>query len=79
MPEAIRIQQDDETMRALAELTKDGTSVSDAVRTSIIEAATRHATRRLRAEVAAVAADPKDRHDAIQVLRDMELLREGCR
>lgn len=74
MPETITVRPDDETRLALAELTADGTKVSDAVRAALIDAATRHAKQRLRDEVAALAADPNDRREAAQVLRDMELL-----
>lgn len=70
----ITVRPDEETRRALAELTGDGTKVSDAVRAAIIESASRHAKQRLRAEVAALAADPEDLREAQQVLADMESL-----
>ena len=77
MPEMIAVRPDEATRMALAELTSDGTKVSDAVRTAIIDAAARHAKQRLRDEVAAVAADATDVAEAAQVLRDMETLRAG--
>lgn len=70
----ITVRTDDETQRALDELTADGTTVSDAVRAALLDAATRHAKLRLRSEVASIAADPDDRREAAQVLRDMEIL-----
>jgi hypothetical protein len=74
MSETITVRPDEDTRLALAELTADGTKVSEAVRTALIDAAARHAKQRLREEVAAVGADPEDRREATQVLRDMELL-----
>lgn len=74
MAEMIAVRPDEATRLALAELTSDGTKVSDAVRAAIIEAAAKHAKQRLRAEVAALAADPEDVKEAAQVLRDMETL-----
>ena len=56
-------------------MTQDGTSVSNAVRAALIEAARTAAQDRLRAEAAALAADEADRAEAAQVLRDMETLR----
>lgn len=70
----ITVRTDDETQRALYELTSDGTTVSDAVRAALLDAATRHAKLRLRSEVASIAEDPDDRREAAQVLRDMEIL-----
>jgi hypothetical protein len=40
-----------------------------------MEAAARHAKARVRAEAEALATDPDDRAEAVQVLRDMETLR----
>ena len=74
MSEMIAVRPDEATRLALAELTSDGTKVSDAVRSAIIEAGARHARHRLRDEVAALAADPDDVKEAAQVLRDMEAL-----
>lgn len=70
----ITVRADEETQRAIDELTADGTTVSDAVRAALREAAMRHARQRLRDEVSSIAADPEDRREAAQVLRDMESL-----
>lgn len=75
MAATITFRPDDEARLALDELTSDGTPVSKAVRDALVEAAARHVKSRLRAEVEALAADPVDRAEAAQVLRDMELLR----
>jgi len=74
MSTMIAVRPDDATRLALAELTADGTRVSEAVRNAIIEAGARHAKARLRAEVAALASDPADIAASAQVLRDMESL-----
>lgn len=73
--DTITFRPDEDARRALAVLTQDGTPVSTAVRTALIEAAKMAAQVRLRAEAAALAADDVDRAEAAQVLRDMETLR----
>ncbi len=75
MAETITFRPDEDARRALAVLTRDGTSVSTAVRAALIEAAKIAARDRLRAEAAALAGDEADRAEAAQVLRDMETLR----
>jgi hypothetical protein len=75
MAETITFRPDDDAARALAVLTRDGTSVSTAVRSALIDAARGRATAALRAEAEALAADEQDRAEAAQVLRDMETLR----
>jgi hypothetical protein len=71
----ITFRPDEDTRLALDELTADGTPVSTAVRDALVQAASRHAKARLRAEAEALAADDVDRAEAAQVLRDMEELR----
>ena len=73
--DTITFRPDEDALRALSVLTSDGTPVSTAVRAALIDAARARATARLRAEAAALAADPQDRVEAAQVLRDMETLR----
>ena len=75
MGDTITFRPDEDAARALEVLTRDGTSVSTAVRTALIDAARRQATARLRAEAEELAADEQDRAEAAQVLRDMETLR----
>jgi hypothetical protein len=70
--ETITFRPDEDAGRALAVLTRDGTSVSTAVRAALSEAARTAAQGRLRSEAAAPAADDADRAEAAQVLRDME-------
>ena len=74
MAEAITFRPDDESLRALAVLTEDGTTVSDALRSALIEAATQRVRDRLRSESAALAANEQDRAEVAQVLRDMQEL-----
>ena len=75
MPDTITFRPDEDTARALKVLTQDGTSVSTAVRSALIDAARHRAVASLRAEAEALAADEQDRAEAMQVLRDMETLR----
>jgi len=75
MAQTITFRPDEDAERALAVLTADGTTVSTAVRSALIDAARVRAEQRLRAEAEALAADAADRAEAAQVLRDMETLR----
>jgi len=75
MAGTITFRPDEDSLRALSVLTRDGTSVSTAIRSALLEAARRRAHERLKAEAAALADDPDDREEAAQVLRDMETLR----
>lgn len=75
MADTITFRPDEDAARALAVLTRDGTSVSSAVRAALIDAARERARSALRAEAEALAADEQDRAEAAQVLRDMESLR----
>ena len=75
MADTITFRPDEDALRALSVLTRDGTSVSTAVREALIGAASARAQQLLRAEAAALAADPADRAESAQVLRDMETLR----
>jgi L-serine deaminase len=75
MADTITFRPDEDASRALKILTRDGTPVSTAVRTALIEAARRQASERIRAEAVALASDKDDRAEAAQVLRDMETLR----
>lgn len=75
MAETVTFRPDEDTLRALEVLTRDGTPVSTVVRSALLEAARRRADASLRAEAEALAADDQDRAEAMQVLRDMETLR----
>jgi hypothetical protein len=73
--DTITFRPDEDAQRALDVLTADGTAVSTAVRSALIDAARDRARSRVRSEAEALAADPADRAEAAQVLRDMETLR----
>ena len=75
MADTITFRPDEDALRALSVLTRDGTSVSTAVREALILAASARAQQLLRAEAAALAADSADRAESAQMLRDMETLR----
>jgi hypothetical protein len=73
--DTITFRPDEDARRALEALTADGTTVSVAVRSALLDAARSAAERRLRKEAETLAADDEDRAEAAQVLRDMETLR----
>lgn len=75
MADTITFRPDDDTSKALEVLTRDGTAVSVAVRSALIEAARRKASASIRVEAGRLADDESDRAEAMQVLRDMETLR----
>ena len=75
MAEMITFRPDEDSERALAALTADGTPVSAAVRSALIETAARRAAESLRREAESLAADADDRAEAASLLRDMETLR----
>ena len=75
MAETITFRPDEDALRALALLTRDGTPVSTVVRGALIDAARHRAEQQIRKEAEALAADEVDRAEAAQVLRDMETLR----
>jgi hypothetical protein len=71
----ITFRPDDESARALAALTADGTTVSAAIREALIHEAQRREAARLRAEAIALAQDPADAAETRQVIADLEPLR----
>ncbi len=75
MSGTITFRPDEDARRALDALTADGTTVSTAVRSALIEAAHARARLRLRSEAQTLAEDTADRTEAARVLKDMETLR----
>lgn len=75
MADTITFRPDEDTSKALEVLTKDGTPVSSAIRTALINAARRKASAAIPAEAARPAEDESDRAEAMQALRGMEPLR----
>lgn len=76
MAQAVSVRLDDDVQRALRTLEASGMSRSEAIRTSILQAAAalRH-REALRAEVAALEADEADRREMRDVASLMESLR----
>ena len=70
----VTVRTDSLVDEALAQLTADGTSTSDAVRAAILEAARRRYYDRLQAEAEIVAADEQDRAEVRAVRAEMEEL-----
>jgi hypothetical protein len=75
MADTITFRPDEDASKALEVLTNDGTTVSTAVRSALIDAARRKARAAIRAEAESLAEDESDCAEAMQVLRDMETLR----
>ena len=76
MAQAISVRLDDEAERALRSLEAAGLSRSEAIRSSLVEAARRFRQRsELAAEAAALEADEADREEMLAVASLMESLR----
>lgn len=76
MARAISVRLDDEALRALGQLEATGMTRSEAIRTALVEAASRLRDKRaLAAEVAALEADDDDRAEMLEVAGLMESLR----
>jgi hypothetical protein len=70
------VRLDDEAMRALARLEATGKTRSEAIRSALVEAASRLSDRdALAAEVAVLEADEEDRAEMLAVAGLMESLR----
>lgn len=76
MAQAVSVRLDDEALRALRRLEATGLSRSEAIRKSVIEAASRlQDMSALASEVAALEADHEDRLEMLAVADLMESLR----
>lgn len=76
MAQSISVRLDDKALRSLAALEATGLTRSEAVRTALVEAASRlHDRERLVAEVAALEADDDDRAEMLALADLMERLR----
>jgi len=76
MSQAISVRLDDEALRALGSLEATGLSRSEAIRTALVQAASRLRDRRALAdEAAALEADEADRTEMLAVAGLMEQLR----
>lgn len=71
----ITVRTDDEVEAALAALTADGSSRSQAVRAAVLDAARARIRAQVEAEARALAEDPDDLAEARAVQVDLEPLR----
>ncbi len=71
----VNFRTDGPAERALAELTADGSSVSDAIRQALVEAVRLRRREQMRRESLEAASDPSDLAETRQVLREMDELR----
>jgi len=71
----LTIRTDSEVERALASLTRDGRSRSDAARTAILEAERAHRRARLRAEAEDLRNDPDDVAASQKLAAEMDDIR----
>lgn len=72
---AVNFRTDERSERALAELTADGATVSDAIRHALVDAVRLRRGERMRRESLALASDPADLAESRQVLKEMDELR----
>jgi Spy/CpxP family protein refolding chaperone len=68
------VRLDDAADRALTELTRGGADQSEAVRSALVEAASRHRRNALAEEAALVAANAEDRAEIAAVAALMDSL-----
>lgn len=71
----VNFRTDERSEQALAELTADGSSVSDAIRQALVDAVRLRRREQMRRESADLAADPKDRAESRRILKEMDELR----
>jgi hypothetical protein len=71
----INFRTDAASEAALAELTSDGASVSDAVRQALIDAVRLKRREQMRRDAEAALADPVDLAESRRVRKEMDLLR----
>lgn len=76
MAQAVSVRLDNQSLQALAQLEATGKSRSEAIRSALVEAASRLSDKdSLAAEVAALEADQADRAEMLAVSDLMESLR----
>jgi hypothetical protein len=71
----VTFRTDESSERALAELTSDGSTVSEALRQALLDAVRLRRRERMRRESLELMADPVDVEESRAVLADMESLR----
>ncbi len=71
----VNFRTDERSDRALAELTADGATVSDAIRQALVDAVRLRRREKMREESRALASDPTDLAESRRVLAEMAELR----
>ena len=71
----VNFRTDEQSERALAELTADGSTVSDAIRQALVDAVRLRRREQMRRESLAAANDPADLPESRQVLKEVDELR----
>jgi hypothetical protein len=71
----LNFRTDDRSDAALAELTADGSTVSEAIRQALVDAVRMRRREQMRRESISVSQDPSDLAESRAVLREMEDLR----
>ena len=71
----VNFRTDERAERALAELTADGSSVSDAIRQALVDAVRLRRREQMRRESLEAANDPADIAESRQVSKEMDELR----
>ncbi len=71
----VNFRTDERAERALAELTADGSTVSDAIRQALVDAVRLRRREQMRRESLEVSGDPADVAESRRVLAEMDELR----
>jgi hypothetical protein len=71
----VNFRTDERTDRALAELTADGSTISEAIRQALVDAVRLRRREQMRRESLDLSADAVDRAESRQVLKEMDDLR----
>ena len=71
----LNFRTDDRSEAALAELTADGSTTSEAIRQALVDAVKLRRREQMRAESRELANDPEDRAESRRVLAAMDELR----
>jgi len=71
----VNFRTDERAERALAELTADGSTVSDAIRQALVDAVRLRRREQMRRESLEVSGDPADVAESRQVIAEMDELR----
>ena len=75
----VNFRTDEESQRALDDLTADGTSVSAAIRQALLDSVVMRKRERMRRESLELVDDAADLAESRAILAHMEQLREGWR